>query len=576
MIRQSIRRKIIAIALILIVLMTITALLSMALVMQVSARLEDLTQSYVPAYGALARADIGSLQRALTLRRMIIEKSETPADDERFAALRKSFEASGAAVDRETKAARSLIDGLIEKDSGFGDTMQLVQLGNRLSDLVDDTRIHLNDEIARLLPLLDGGNQKAVAEALERVDALRDELNRQLDAVRTNMIELLQADSAATARKQRTVMLIGIVLTALAAALGLAFSVIVSTGLTRPVRRLLEGARAVEAGNLDETLAVTSQDEIGYLTVAFNKMVEQLRMKERIRETFGRYVDPRIVEGLISGPALGTEGQRRVMTVLFCDIKGFVGVSEEMTAQGLVRVMNRYFSAMSAPIHDRGGIIDKYIGDAIMAYWGPPFTADADQARCAALAALDIVDRVPSFREELPDILGVRNVPVVFDVRVGIATGEVLVGSVGSEVMMSYTVMGETVNLASRLEGANKVYGSRILALASTVAAAGAAVETREIDRLALVGQGHSQPVYEIMGRGGALSPQQIDLRTRYAEGLAAYRARRWEEARRAFAAALEAVADDGPSLTLLKRIDFLAASPPADDWAGAWHLEQK
>ena len=576
MIRQSIRRKIIAIALILIVLMTITALLSMALVMQVSARLEDLTQSYVPAYGALARADIGSLQRALTLRRMIIEKSEAPADDERFAALRKSFEASGAAVDRETKAARSLIDGLIEKDSGFGDTMQLVQLGNRLSDLVDDTRIHLNDEIARLLPLLDGGNQKAVAEALERVDALRDELNRQLDAVRTNMIELLQADSAATARKQRTVMLIGIVLTALAAALGLAFSVIVSTGLTRPVRRLLEGARAVEAGNLDETLAVTSQDEIGYLTVAFNKMVEQLRMKERIRETFGRYVDPRIVEGLISGPALGTEGQRRVMTVLFCDIKGFVGVSEEMTAQGLVRVMNRYFSAMSAPIHDRGGIIDKYIGDAIMAYWGPPFTADADQARCAALAALDIVDRVPSFREELPDILGVRNVPVVFDVRVGIATGEVLVGSVGSEVMMSYTVMGETVNLASRLEGANKVYGSRILALASTVAAAGAAVETREIDRLALVGQGHSQPVYEIMGRGGALSPQQIDLRTRYAEGLAAYRARRWEEARRAFAAALEAVADDGPSLTLLKRIDFLAASPPADDWAGAWHLEQK
>ena len=576
MIRLSIRRKIIAIALILIVLMTITALLSMALVMQVSARLEDLTQSYVPAYGALARADIDSLQRALTLRRMIIEKNETPADDEKFAALRKSFEASGAAVDRETKTARSLIDGLIEKGSRFGDTIQLVQLGNRLSDLVDDTRVHLNDEIARLLPLLGGSDQKAVAEALERVDALRDELDRQLDAARTNMIELLRQDSAATARKQRTVLLTAIILTALAAALGLVFSVIVSSGLTRPVRRLLEGARAVEAGNLDETLAVTSQDEIGHLTVAFNKMVEQLRIKERIRETFGRYVDPRIVEGLISGPALGIEGQRRVMTVLFCDIKGFVGVSEEMTAQGLVRVMNRYFSTMSAPIHQRGGIIDKYIGDAIMAYWGPPFTADADHARSAALAALDIVDRVPPFREELPDILGLRNVPIVFDVRVGIATGEAVVGSVGSEVMMSYTVMGETVNLASRLEGANKVYGSRILVLASTAAAAGAAVETREIDRIVLLGQGHSQPVYEIMGRGGALSPQQIELRTRYAEGLAAYRARRWEEARRAFAAALEAVPDDGPSLTLLKRIDLLAASPPVDDWDGAWHLEQK
>jgi class 3 adenylate cyclase len=299
-------------------------------------------------------------------------------------------------------------------------------------------------------------------------------------------------------------------------------------------------------------------------------------LKERIRETFGRYVDPRIVEGLISGPALATEGQRRVMTVLFCDVKGFVGVSEEMTPQGLVKVMNGYFSTMSAPIHQHGGIIDKYIGDAIMAYWGPPFTADADQARFAGLAALDMRDRVAPFREALPNLLGLRHVPITFDIRIGIATGDALVGSVGSEVMMNYTVMGETVNLASRLEGANKLYGSRILAMESTVTAAGDAIETREIDRVVLVGQSHSQPVYEIMGRRGGLTEQQVVLRTRYAEGLAAYRQRRWEEARKAFAAALDADAADGPSLAMLKRIDGLVAVPPDDDWDGAWHLDQK
>jgi HAMP domain-containing protein len=359
MIRLSIKRKIIAIALILIVLMTIAALLSMALVMQVSGRLEDLTQGYVPAYAALARANIHSLTRAVTLRRMLIEKTQSAVDATQLAAIRNDFRAEGEAVDTELKAARGLIDGLIEKGSRFGDTTQLVRIGNHLSDLIDGTRGRLNDEIAHLLPLLDTGDQKAIADSLRRVDASRDELDRQLDTVRTEMVDLLKADSAATARKQRVVLLVAILLTALAAALGLVFAVIVSTGLTRPVRRLLEGARAVEAGNLDETLVVTSQDEIGHLTIAFNKMVEQLRMKERIRETFGRYVDPRIVDGLISGPALAAEGQRRVMTVMFCDVKGFVGVSEEMTPQGLVKVMNRYFSTMSAPIHQHGGIVDK-------------------------------------------------------------------------------------------------------------------------------------------------------------------------------------------------------------------------
>jgi class 3 adenylate cyclase len=576
MIRLSIKRKIIGIALILIALMTVTALISLALVMQVSGRLEELTRSYVPAYAALARANVHSLERAVALRRMVIEKIQSPPDEARYADARKCFEESGGTFDREAKAARALLDALIAKGSSFDDAPALVRIDTRLADVTDGTRVQLNEEIARLLPLLDGGDQKAIAESLQRVDELRDSLNRELDAVRSEMVALLKADSAATLRRQQTVVITAIILTALAAALGLVFSIIVSAGLTRPVRHLLEGARAVERGELDRTLAVTSQDEIGHLTMAFNSMVEQLRLKERIRETFGRYVDPRIVEGLISGPALAAEGQRRVMTVLFCDVKGFVGVSEEMTPQGLVKVMNRYFSVMSAPIHDHGGIIDKYIGDAIMAYWGPPFTADADQARCAGLAALDMLARVAPFRAELSDLLGLRNVPISFDIRIGIATGEALVGSIGSDVMMSYTVMGETVNLASRLEGANKVYGGRILTTQATVTAAGGGLEVREIDRVALVGQSYAQPVYEIMGRGGALTPNQIELRARYAAGLAAYRSRRWEEAREAFTAALAAMPDDGPTLTMLKRIDTLAGAPPAENWDGVWRLDQK
>src|SRR5882724_7760349 len=576
MIRLSIRRKIMGIAVALVVLMAITAILSMMSVMQVSERLEELTQSYIPAYANLARANIRSVERALALRRMVIEKMRPPSSEGQFAAIRGVFEAKGVEIQREAQAARALIHGLIEKRTAFGDATALAQLESRIDAAIDDSRRHLNDEIGRLLPLLDAGDAKPIADSLVRVDALRDEINQKMDGIRADMFELLRADAELTIRKQSQVMVIAAVLTALAAILGLVFSMLVSAGVTRPVRRLLEGAQAVEAGDLGGTLAVTSRDEIGLLTTAFNRMVEQLRLKERLRETFGKYVDPRVVEGLIEGPALAAEGQRRVMTVMFCDVRGFTSTSEGMTPQGLVKVMNRYFSTMSGPIRDHEGIIDKYIGDAIMAYWGPPFTDDAAQARLASLAALKMLELVPQLRTELPELLGVRSLPNSFDLRIGIATGDVLVGSIGSELMMNYTVMGDTVNLASRLEGANKEYGGRILVSEATVAGASDAVEAREIDRVAVLGQNRAQAVFEIMARKGELSPAQIELRDRFSEGLACYRRRQWDASRRAFDAALAIVPNDGPSITFINRLDKFTLHPPGEDWDGSWRLEQK
>ena len=576
MIRLSIRRKIMGIAVTLIVLMAITSVLTVALVVQVGTRIEELTYSYVPAYGDLARANIRSLERALAIRRIIIEKLQSPDDTGQYTALRNRYEALGGQVELEILAARALIHGLIEKGPAFGDASTLSKFETRIDAINDDSRRRLNAENQRLLAVLDTGDKKALAAEMERVDELRDELNQKLDSVRADMLALLRKDANMTVQKQHQVMLIAVALTVLAAILGLVFAGLVSAGVTRPVRRLLEGARAVEAGNLQGTLVATSQDEIGHLTTAFNQMVEQLRLKERLRETFGKYVDPRVVEGLIEGPALAAEGQRRVMTVLFCDVRGFTSTSEGMTPQGLVKVMNRYFSTMSAPIRKHQGIIDKYIGDAIMAYWGPPFAADAKQTRLASMAALEMLQLVPQLRAELPELLGVRTLPNTFDIRIGIATGEVLVGSIGSELMMSYTVMGDTVNLASRLEGANKEYGGRILVSEATVAGAPTAIEAREIDRLVTLGQTRPQAVFEIMALKGELTAAQIELRSHFSEGLAAYRAQRWDEARRAFEAALVASPGDGPSIAFIKRIERLAAAPPGEGWDGAWHLERK
>jgi adenylate cyclase len=339
----------------------------------------------------------------------------------------------------------------------------------------------------------------------------------------------------------------------------------------------LQGTREVEAGRLDRSINVSTQDEIGQLSAAFNRMVEQLRRNERIRETFGRYIDPRVVEGLLERPEVAlTQGQRRTMTIMFCDMRGFTAMSEGMTPQGLVKVVNGYLTTMSEPIRAHRGIIDKYIGDAIMAYWGPPFIEEADQARFACAAAVDMAERVPSLRTQIPELLGIRSMPVECDIRIGIATGEVLTGSIGSEFMMSFTVMGDAVNLASRLEGANKVYGTRVLVAEDTATALATAFELREIDRLTVVGQSVPQNVFEVMSRSGELTPELRQLRTRYGAALAAYRTMRWDEAKAAFNSALEISPGDGPSLALLERIDQLAANPPPADWDGAWQMEHK
>ena len=574
---RTIRRKIVSIALALIVLMVITSVLSMYMTSTVAHLLDELGTKYIPAYGQLARANIRSLERAVALQQMVIARMQTPPDEETYASLLKIYQEKDPEIERETDVARKLINSIIDDPSTPSDNAALGRIDDKIDNAIHDIHKRLNDESDRVLGKLEQKDFASVRGSLARADKLREEFTDKIDGIRADMFKQVFASSRVVIHNQWQTMVISAILTALAATIGLGFAWLVSSGISRPVRQLLEGTRDIEAGRLDRPISVNTRDEIGELTAAFNRMVEQLRRNEQIRETFGRYFDPKIVAGIVDQHGrVGTEGQRQVMTVLFCDMKGFTHLSEGVTPQGLVKIMNFYLSTMSEPIREHRGIIDKYIGDAIMAYWGAPFVEESEHARLACLAAAGMIDRVTTLRKELPEILGVRSIPMECDIRIGIATGEVLAGSMGSKFMMSYTIMGDKVNLASRLEVANKEYGTRSLVSETTIAAAGDAVEAREIDRLVVLGQTRPQAVFEVLGKQGALTANQVALRNCYAEGLAAYRARRWEEARNAFNAALEAAPDDGPSLTLLGRIEKLESNPPPSDWDGAWQMDHK
>jgi adenylate cyclase len=282
-----------------------------------------------------------------------------------------------------------------------------------------------------------------------------------LSEVRLNLAGLTDRATRDVLARQRlnTYLSFGVFL--LACGIGIGVSAVGSARVIGGLRQLVVRTRAIEAGTVSEPLSILTRDEVGELALSFNRMVEELRTRERIKDTFGKFVDPRIVTRLIGSGA--EQAERRTLTVFFSDIKGFSGISEQLTASAVVNLLNSYFGTVAEVIHAHRGFIDKYIGDAVMAFWVSPFSAGDDHASDACLAALAQQEAVVQLRAQLPEITGMRRDPPELTIRMGIATGEAVVGTIGSGSSRSYTVIGDTVNLASRLESINKLYSTSLI-----------------------------------------------------------------------------------------------------------------
>jgi class 3 adenylate cyclase len=574
--RFPIGLKIFGIAVGLLILMAAAALLSLRMTRTVDSQLAIIDQNYFPAYVALAQANIRSVEESAYVRRLLLAIAEPGDNAAKLDQLRQQVTTTGKTSDELIADARRYINRQIADPLDFDDNIALARLDDKIEDLQEQRRRY-EGVLGKLLGAAEAGNKPVAGELLGELDDLRDDFDRKIDAARNEMRRLAGAAVIGTRAYQRRVVTIGVALLAIATLLGLTVAALVTLGLVRPVRRLLLGTAAVEHGALDTVVPVTSRDEIGSLTQSFNSMVGELRVKARIRDTFGKYVDPRIVAGLLDRPELTeAKGSRREMTILFCDMKGFTVLSEGMTPAALVNVLNRYITVMSEPVRRNNGIIDKYIGDGIMAFWGPPFTGTDDHSGPACLAALDQLAGLAGFRAELPEITGLRRGFPEVDIRIGIATGDVVVGNIGSEQTRNYTVIGDTVNLASRLEAANKTYGTRALVSEGTNRFAADLVETREIDQVLVVGKTEPQRIFELLGRKGEVSGERLALRDAFGAALAAYRRKNWGEARAGFEGCLEIVPGDGPSTALLRRIAQFCTTAPDLDWDGVWSLKEK
>ncbi|NVJ26198.1 HAMP domain-containing protein [Myxococcus sp. AM011] len=351
---------------------------------------------------------------------------------------------------------------------------------------------------------------------------------------------------------------VGIALFALAAAVFLA------RGLAAPLVELEAAAGRVRLGDLTVEVPVRGTDEVGRVAQSFNEMVSGLRQRDQIKGLFKRYLAPQVVDELLKNPEKAAPGgERKLLTVLFSDLVGFTSMSEQLSPEELVALLNTYFEQATGVLTLHGATLDKFIGDAIMCFWNAPLPLE-DHAARACLTALDLLAVV----DRLSPVFEARGLPRL-DCRIGINTGHAVAGNLGSSAAQDYTVIGDTVNLASRLEGAAKVYGTRTLVAEDTLLAARGVVLARELDLLRVKGKQQPVRVFELVGTADTVPAPHL---ARFAEGLALYRSQRFTEARAAFLASPE----DPPSQRFAARCDTLLVTPPPKDWDGVFTLDSK
>ena len=301
------------------------------------------------------------------------------------------------------------------------------------------------------------------------------------------------------------------------------------------------------------------------------RFVFEEREKRFIRGAFGQYLAPSVVDQLTENPSLlKLGGEKKVLTAFFSDVAGFSTISEKLTPEQLVELLNDYLTEMTDIIHKYEGTVDKFEGDAIIAFFGAPVPFE-DHARRTCFASLDMQNRLRVLREDLKN----QGKHELF-MRIGINTGPMVVGNMGSKSRMDYTMMGDAVNLAARLEGVNKQYKTYTMISQFTYEHVKDDVETRELDMIRVVGKKERIIVYELLGRKGEIDDLLRGALPAYYRGLEAYKARRWQSATDLFEQALKVHPSDGPSQVYLERCRSFIVSPPAPDWDGVYVMTSK
>ncbi len=328
---------------------------------------------------------------------------------------------------------------------------------------------------------------------------------------------------------------------------------------------------AFENGILVSMFYIPLSYLLTYIISIIYKYVVESSRKRYIKQAFSRYVSSALVDQIMKDPEiLKLGGSRKEITILFSDIQGFTSLSEKMPPEELVSMLNQYLTQMTNIVFEQGGTLDKYVGDAIMAFWGAPLE-DLDHAYHACVTALTMQREMEKIRARFREELNIE-----LFMRVGLNTGEVIVGNVGSHIRFNYTVIGDHVNLASRLEGVNKQYHTYIMASENTYEKTKDRFEFRKLDIIRVKGKREPVAIFELLCEKGKLSDKERKKLDLFQKGFNLYHEQKWDLARAVFQEILTGYPEDGPSKTYIERCEYFNKNPLGADWDGVFEMKTK
>jgi adenylate cyclase len=577
--RLSISKKVVGFIAILLATMLGISVYSFFKTKRVKDEIVDLNEWIIPLVNSMEAIDSHALEQEVHVQRLLRLYEIKSRDRATLKEELSFFNNKEIKVDEEVARGEKLLTQAVKRMK-LNDDIVVVARFEPLLKNIKAQHQQYHTQVLKLIETLDKGEFKTARVLEVQVATEEDRLNKMLSDMLTQVSQFSEKQARLVKQHEIDVFWLSsenLVINLLAFLLGIIVTIILTNRIVKPVHQIIHSAEDIAHGNLDVVVPVSSKDEIGMLARSFNAMAQELKAKERIKATFGKYVDPRVVDTLIKQEDSGlNNGEKRVMTVLFSDLEGFSTISELLTPFALVNLINQYLTLASEPIIRHKGVIDKYIGDAVMSFWGPPFTDESEHAKLACMASLEQFTKLNGLQEAMPDLLGFRKGLPKINIRVGLCTGELVVGNIGSNISKSYTVIGDTVNIAARLESANKQYGTHILMGEDTYKLVKDDFEIREIDNIIVVGKSLPVRVFELLGFKGKVEEPILEVRNYFEKGLTAYRGQDWDEAQRCFDTCLEINPSDKPSQVFRERIKVLRENPPSDSWDGVWQMTKK